>query len=453
MSKITYTENLNLTQYSEVDEPVFLNDITRDNALIDASYGTVLATAAAAQSAAAQAVATADTASDKVDSVEATLTASIQNVSDTLTADIEAVAADLQTTDDNLSALTDRVTAAEADIELLQPAKISSLENKVNTNAANITQLQNITTGLNDRLTAAEADIDQLQTDVSDLQSCCETVQSTITEIQTEQATQNAAIEQNADDIDALDTRVTNLESEDLIKTQQILNITNDIGDTDYTEYGSSLSEAIKNIGDSVSPSSTLTQRVAALETLCGDDALTTTAQDLTGAVNELDDEVATNTAYIATNAANITTNADDISALETLCGDDTLTTTAQDLTGAINELDAEVATNTADITAVEGRVDAYTFGTAVDITNYPNGSPYTCPSDGYIELYSGATAANQYVRSSIVENGTSIVSATSTFLNGVVMYNNIYVKKGMKIGSGISSGNTDGYVKFRPIS
>ena len=64
--------------------------------------------------------------------------------------------------------------------------------------------------------------------------------------------------------------------------------------------------------------------RVTALEQRVGDDELTTTAQDCTGAINELDES---------------------LGEAETLLGDDALTTTAQTVTGAINELDSDVGT------------------------------------------------------------------------------------------------------------
>lgn len=64
--------------------------------------------------------------------------------------------------------------------------------------------------------------------------------------------------------------------------------------------------------------------RVTALEQRVGDETLTTTAQDCTGAINELDEN---------------------IGEAETLLGDDALTTTAQTVTGAINELDSGVGT------------------------------------------------------------------------------------------------------------
>lgn len=93
--------------------------------------------------------------------------------------------------------------------------------------------------------------------------------------------------------------------------------------------------------------------RVTALEDQCGSATLTTTAQTLSGAVNELDDDLGdaetllgsaalTTTAQTVTGAINELDDA--VGTLETLAGDTALPTTAQTLSGAIAELDTEVS-------------------------------------------------------------------------------------------------------------
>lgn len=93
--------------------------------------------------------------------------------------------------------------------------------------------------------------------------------------------------------------------------------------------------------------------RVTDLEDQNGSATLTTTAQTLSGAVNELDNdlgeaeallgsETLTTTAQTVTGAINELD--DDIGTLETLAGDTELPTTAQTLTGAIDELHTNVA-------------------------------------------------------------------------------------------------------------
>ena len=76
-----------------------------------------------------------------------------------------------------------------------------------------------------------------------------------------------------------------------------------------------------------------LASDVADLQTTVGNTALTTTAQTLTGAVNEL------NTAVSGKAAAS------DVTALQTTMGNTALSTTAQTVTGAINELDSALDT------------------------------------------------------------------------------------------------------------
>ena len=75
---------------------------------------------------------------------------------------------------------------------------------------------------------------------------------------------------------------------------------------------------------------STENGRITALEDIVGDTAMTTTAQTLTGAVNELDEDIGTNV------------NA--ISNINTTIGDTTLPTTSQTLTGAIAELNTDIS-------------------------------------------------------------------------------------------------------------
>jgi len=77
----------------------------------------------------------------------------------------------------------------------------------------------------------------------------------------------------------------------------------------------------------------TIAGDVATLKTTVGNTALTTTAQNVTGAINELDSAIDTKAA------------ASDVTALQTTVGNTALTTTAQNVTGAINELDSAIDT------------------------------------------------------------------------------------------------------------
>lgn len=80
----------------------------------------------------------------------------------------------------------------------------------------------------------------------------------------------------------------------------------------------------------------TLEGKVEAIETQNGSEVLTTTAQTLSGAVNEIDGELNTPTTGLV---ARVITAGTDITNLKNQCGATPLNTTAQTLSGAINEL------------------------------------------------------------------------------------------------------------------
>ena len=88
--------------------------------------------------------------------------------------------------------------------------------------------------------------------------------------------------------------------------------------------------------------------KIEALETQNGVEVLTTTAQTLSGAVNELDSGVSSldgKLDVIEDDINNVNTGLKvKVSALETQNGSEVLTTTAQTLSGAVNELDGDVA-------------------------------------------------------------------------------------------------------------
>lgn len=90
---------------------------------------------------------------------------------------------------------------------------------------------------------------------------------------------------------------------------------------------------AASGVGDRAT---TLEGKVGALETQNGSETLTTTAQTLSGAVNEIDGELNTPTTGLA---ARVVAAGTDITNLKNQCGAVPLNTTAQTLSGAINEL------------------------------------------------------------------------------------------------------------------
>ena len=135
----------------------------------------------------------------------------------------------------------------------------------------------------------------------------------------------------------------------------------------DYNGDMEKIDTAIKNVADSAVSEG---GRITALETQNGSEVLTTTAQTLSGAVNELDGEVGgldtrvttaegkilADEGTLATAVSNISTLAGKVSGLETKVGSAVLDTVAQDCSGAINELKAEIGSGSA---GLEGRVTA----------------------------------------------------------------------------------------------
>ena len=116
---------------------------------------------------------------------------------------------------------------------------------------------------------------------------------------------------------------------------------------TDYNGDMEKIDTALKTVADSaVSEDS----RVTALETQNGSEVLTTTAQTLSGAINELDGDVGdidtrliTAEGKIIADESNISTLAGKVSGLETKVGSAVLTTVAADCSGAINELNSKI--------------------------------------------------------------------------------------------------------------
>ena len=126
---------------------------------------------------------------------------------------------------------------------------------------------------------------------------------------------------------------------------------------TDFNGAMSTIDSTMKNIADGVGASDA---DIAALKVQNGDSQLTTTAQTLSGAVNELDADIngsngidsrlttvetnqTADESTLSTAVANLSTVTGKVSALETQNGNAVLTTTAQTLSGAVNELDGDI--------------------------------------------------------------------------------------------------------------
>lgn len=327
MSKQSYTENYNLTQYSEVQDPVFLNDITRDNAIIDSALQENKETAE-------NAVSVANTSEDIAEYAK--------SVADN-------VASDLQVTNQNVTDLEARVTQNESDIALLQPAKITALENKIDTNTGLINSLSNELDSVEaeveshgTRLDSAESDIRGLRTDVdtlrSDFDTCCTDVQAHLSTLDSEQGVQNERLGGLESRMTSAEGRLDNLETEDETITEQVQILTDRVNqllsDLDPNNLQTTLAltqlvvENKNNIID-------LIASVEAIEELDGNETLITTAQTLTGAINEI-----AGFSVVVDSALDITSeHAVQNKVLTGLIGTDALITTAQTITSALNEL------------------------------------------------------------------------------------------------------------------
>ena len=138
---------------------------------------------------------------------------------------------------------------------------------------------------------------------------------------------------------------------------------------TDFNGAMSTIDTTMHDIASGVGDND---NAIRAIETQNGSDVLTTTAQTLSGAVNELDGEINDNTngltkrvgdletkvtadeGTLSTAVGNISTISGKVANLETQNGNAVLTTTAQTLSGAINELDYDLGTTDGKVGALE---------------------------------------------------------------------------------------------------
>lgn len=181
----------------------------------------------------------------------------------------------------------------------------------------------------------------------------------------------------------------------------------------DYNGDMEKIDTAIKNVADSAVSEG---GRITALETQNGNTPLETTAQTISGAVNELDGEVGAidtrlttaegkitaDEGTLATAVGNISTLSGKISAVETKVGTAVLTTTAPDLSGAVNELDAEDGVLDGKITALETQNGSEILQTTAQTLSGAINELYNAPASSvdaddvsYDNTDSGLTATN----------------------------------------------------------
>ena len=257
--------------------------------------------------------------------------------------------------DDTLVAYDGRLDAIEDVIATVSTANINdliarmdALEQKVDANTQSIDTLNDNLIGAVNRITDLEAELgttnanlNALTGRVITLEGCCEEVRTTL-------ADHNSRINQNAGDISALDARLTRDEtniagnaSDITILATQNSTQAGQIDDL-YSKY---------NALDPASPSS-LISRVTTLENVVGDTPLQTTAQTVTGAINELYE------------------HATDVDADEVDYDNTTSELVATDVQGAIDEVNGKVEVDSARIGALETVVGGAGSGLVKDVSD-----------------------------------------------------------------------------------
>ena len=308
MSIIERTTKLELTQFNGSSiNPAILDYYTADMAVIDSAFSDADDRLTALES-------TFQGHADRLDALEAwktdtvdptlndygtrigaletwkddTVTVALTDHADRLTA-LETWKTDTVTVE--LASLDGRVDAIEQIIHDLSVegyydlvARLDALEAKVETNSNDITTLNGNLTRLDNRLTEDEEEIVSLGNSlvalanrVTLLEGCCEEVRGVL-------ADHNTRINKNASDIAELDARLTRDEANISGNASDIVILAN---------QNSTQSDQIQDLYDkynSIDPDmpTNLYSRVGALETIVGDDALQTTAQTVTGAINQL---------------------------------------------------------------------------------------------------------------------------------------------------------------------
>lgn len=187
---------------------------------------------------------------------------------------------------------------------------------------------------------------------------------------------------------------------------------------------------------------------IATLQTQNGSEALTTVAQTLSGAVNELDADTAdlqsrmtiaegkivADESTLATAVTNVSTLAGKVSVLEVQAGNEVLQTTAATLSGAVNELKAEIdgtaggaAGLSERVTALEGDISDIeaALGTATSQTLVAGGTSvsFTVPTtgDNLIEFYTSDGSNYSAIDASVA--GTVTLTFEADAQNDRVVY------------------------------
>ena len=194
----------------------------------------------------------------------ADLNTSVGAVGDRVTATESAITniqTDIAGIDSDITQLQSDVSANSNDINQLQ-SDMTTAQSDIATNAGNITTNSNNITSLQSDMTTAQGDITQLQSDVTAAQGDVTQLQSDMTQAQSDIGTNTTNIAGNASDIATLQGDMSTAQG-DISQLQ-----------SDVTSLSGDVSTAQSDISD--------------LETQAGNATLTTTAQTLSGAINEL---------------------------------------------------------------------------------------------------------------------------------------------------------------------
>lgn len=365
MSIIERTPKLDLTQYtgSSVKAQFYAN-YNADMQKIDSGYATLDEAIngeeglGAKVSALETSVTTIDEKADNAVSTANDAKTTTEGF-DTRVTTLEGKVSDLETwaggVDTTLTAYDGRLDAIEEVIETVSTANINdliarmdALEQKVDANTQSIDTLNdNVISAVNriidleTGLGTTNANLNTLAGRVTLLEDCCSSVRETLTD-------HNTRINKNASDISALDARLTRDETNiagnasdiTILATQN--NTQSQQIDDLYSKY---------NALDPTSPTN-LYSRVQTLEDVVGDTPLQTTAQTVTGAINEL-----------FGHATDV--DADEVDYDNTNSG-----LVATDVQGAIDEVNGKVEVDSARIGALETTVGGAGSGLVKDVSD-----------------------------------------------------------------------------------
>ena len=154
--------------------------------------------------------------------------------------------------------------------------------------------------------------------------------------------------------------------------------------------------------------------------------AAKTTADTADAGVTALGVTVGNHTSQLSTLSGTVTSQGNTLNTMTSLIGNGVPTTTDQTIIGAINEINARVSDND--------------IGTAVDLTSYNTaGNKYTCPSDGYVNVFIIGTGT------SIAHLGSNMIACTN---DGDVAVP-VFVRKGQQVYVTLTGGGKASFYPF----